>query len=85
MFVVLLLKGRLSDWAMYGRHICEFLGFSREIPKLGILISTPRQFGKTESMVMIATALVSCVPGFKIISVSTGQRISAYFAERVFE
>lgn len=65
--------GATSDWEKYKKTICKLLDFREAIPQLGLLISTPRQFGKTEAMVMIATALVICVPGFRIISVSTSQ------------
>lgn len=73
----------ISDWDKYKKTICKVLGFSGDIAELGLLISTPRQLGKTEAMVMIATAMALCIPGFFVLSVSTSQRISIMFAQRV--
>ena len=51
--------------------------------KSEVFIITPRRFGKTWSVSMMAAALLFCVPGMWISTFSTGQRASSSLLEQV--
>ena len=50
-----------------------------------VLITTARRMGKTYSISMLACALLMCVPGIRIIIVSTGGRASSSLTETVIK
>ena len=50
---------------------------------LEVLISTQRRMGKTWSIAMVVCALLMCVPGIRIIVISTGGRASGSLTETV--
>lgn len=72
-----------TPYDSYGKQICEHLGMDYDCPPLGVAFSCARQVGKTEALVMLVFALLVSVPGLKVIVMSTGQRISTMFANRL--
>ena len=50
-----------------------------------VLITTARRMGKTYSIAMLTCALLMCVPGIRIIVISTGGRASSSLTETVLK